>query len=205
MSQSSFWDEKYTQTEHLYSDQPNAFLKKHFDSLAVKSGKVLVPGDGDGRNGLWLAEQGFPVEAFDYSKVAVSKANQQAINRGLTYTSRQLDVSDWKAEANQFDFVVIIFLHLPKNLWQHLLTSSLQTLRPGGSLIIQVFSKDQLGNSSGGPKDLNLLFETREFEEISQAFAQFDLKKDEEPIAEGPLHTGPASMISFKGLSKKSL
>jgi 2-polyprenyl-3-methyl-5-hydroxy-6-metoxy-1,4-benzoquinol methylase len=200
---SELWDERYAKTDYLYSDRPNEFMKRYFEGLDPNGARVLLPGDGDGRNGLWLAKQGFRVEAFDYSKVASEKANRRAREAGLAYSSRYQDVNDWAPEKSQFDFVVIVFLHLEKAAWEYLIEASLATLKPGGSLIIQVFSKDQLGKTSGGPKDLGLLFEPEDFHELTERFDSFELSKEDSEIAEGSLHTGLASLISFKGLSKK--
>jgi hypothetical protein len=102
---SELWDERYAKTDYLYSDRPNEFMKRHFEALTPNGARVLLPGDGDGRNGLWLAKQGFQVEAFDYSKVASEKANRRAREAWLAYSSRHQDVNDWVPEKSQFDFV----------------------------------------------------------------------------------------------------
>ncbi|MFW7381533.1 MAG: class I SAM-dependent methyltransferase [Oligoflexus sp.] len=193
-----FWNERYRQAEHLYSDQANEFLKDFFTKQGQK-GEVLVPGDGDGRNGLWLARQGFSVSAVDYSEVAVAKGMQRAQREGLAYHSQAQSVENWQPEENRYDYAALIFLHLPKDLMQQTLDKILVALRPGASLIIEVFSQDQLQRSSGGPKDLGLLYQTLDFEKLKAHFARHRLEQRDCYLQEGPLHTGDASVINFIG------
>lgn len=204
MSQENKWNEKYAQHKHLYSDQPNQFIRNFFESVNSNSKKVILPGDGDGRNGLWLARQGFDVSAFDYAEVAVDKANRISRELGLNYKSQHLDVTSWNPVSKSFDYVVLVFLHLEDAQRKHLMTQALKCLRPGGAFICQVFSKDQMGKTSGGPKDLSLLYDLSDFELMNPHFAAIELEKKLVELEEGPFHTGTASVINFIGKGFKN-
>ncbi len=194
MSANSFWNEKYQNSEYLYSSEPNVFLTKIVSSLNV--GKALVPGDGDGRNGLWLARQGFTVDAFDFSEVAVQKANASATQKNLNYRSKVLAAENFQVCQSTYDIVAIIFLHLPKDVMKTLLQKCVESLKPDGTLLIQVFSQQQLSLNSGGPKDINLLYKPDDFQWLEGSFKSCSIEQTDCELAEGPLHTGKASVVN---------
>lgn len=192
-----FWNERYQSADELYSNQPNKFLK---DCLTAKGkGTVILPGDGDGRNGLWLARQGFAADAFDYSSTAVVKAMQSAAKDNLSYFSSCTSAEEWEPKPAFYDHAAIVFLHLPHVSMQNLLEKVLLSLKKEGTLCIEVFSKDQLGYTSGGPKDPALLYTVETFAWLGRRFKGYELLQVETFLTEGPLHTGQASVINFAG------
>lgn len=201
MSASQFWDERYRHCDFLYSSEANQFLRENCGILTEK-GHILVPGDGDGRNGIALAKQGFRVTAFDYSAVAVEKANRLAQGMDIGYHSHVQDANDFRAIAAGFDGAVWIFLHLPTSLRQKLLGEIVHSLKPGGSLILQVFAKEQLGRDSGGPKDLDLLCSGEDFVSLFSEFQKVSVEKDEVELNEGPLHRGRAVVYNVKAINR---
>lgn len=194
MSANSFWNEKYQNSEYLYSSEPNVFLSKIASSLSV--GKALVPGDGDGRNGLWLARKGYTVDAFDFSEVAVQKANASASQKNLKYRSEVLAAETFQVCQSTYDIVAIIFLHLPKDVMKTLLQKCVESLKPEGILLIQVFSQQQLSLNSGGPKDINLLYKPDDFHWLEGSFKSCSIEQADCELSEGPLHTGKASVVN---------
>lgn len=194
MSANSFWNEKYQNSEYLYSSEPNVFLRKSVSNLSAR--KALMPGDGDGRNGLWLAHQGWSVEAFDFSEVAVKKANTSASEKNLPYRSEVLAAENFQVVDGRYDIVAIIFLHLPKETMKTLLKKSTESLKENGTLLIQVFSQDQLDLNSGGPKDINLLYRPEDFRWLEDSFKTFFVEQVDCALSEGPLHTGKASVVN---------
>lgn len=194
VSANSFWNEKYQNSEYLYSSEPNVFLSKIVSSLSV--GKALVPGDGDGRNGLSLARKGFSVDAFDFSEVAVQKANTSASQHNLKYRSEVLAAENFQACKETYDFVAIIFLHLPKDVMKTLLQKCTESLKADGTLLIQVFSQEQIALNSGGPKDINLLYKPDDFRWLEEHFKSLSIEQADCELSEGPLHTGKASVVN---------
>lgn len=191
---SKFWDERYRDHENLYTSAPNEFLRATLDSRGdLRGRRALVPGDGDGRNGRYLARLGMKVEAYDASTVGVAKANDKAKAEGLDYHAEVRDLATWSPAPGSTDLIAIIFMHVPSALRSRLLDVS--GLAVGGEIIAEVFAKSQLGRSSGGPKDADLLFALEDFQALQSRFDSFELRETEVELREGPFHSGPARVI----------
>lgn len=189
------WNERFSQAEPVYGEQPNAFLAAQ--SSRFRQGmKLLVPADGYGRNGIWLARQGFSVHTVDLSQVGVARSRQTAQAAGLAMTIEQGDLALWQWPESEFDGVFAIFLHLPPELRPKVHAGMLRALKPGGLVILEAFSTAQLKYSSGGPKRVELLYSP---ELLRQDFAGAEalvLEEKEAQISEGPLHSGAASVVN---------
>lgn len=194
-----FWDERYQADTFLYGATPNDYLVAQRPRF--RSGMhALVPGDGEGRNGVWLAEQGLHVVTVDLSDVGQRKAQQLAEQRGVELTALQADLTRWTWPVSEFDVVASIFLHLPPSVRQEMHQAMLKALRPGGLLIIEAFRPEQLQyrekyGSSGGPPKEEMLFSAEmlradfaDAEEIELAAVDVDMG------AHGP-HRGLTAVI----------
>jgi SAM-dependent methyltransferase len=190
----AMWDERFSQPEPVYGEQPNNYLRAQVHRLAAGA-SVLVPGDGYGRNGLWLATQGFQVHTVDLSPIGVERARNSARDAGLTLTIEQADLSTWAWPQNQFDAVFSIFLHLFPNVRPAIHANMLRALVPGGLCFLEAFTPAQLKFSSGGPKQVDLLYSA---EILRQDFAAAEILALEEtmvPLDEGRLHRGPGAVV----------
>ena len=194
------WDERFAQAEPVYGEQPNAYLRAQAPRLNPGC-KILVPGDGYGRNGLWLATQDFQVTTVDLSPVGVERARKSAQAAGLAMTIEEADLATWTWPVGKFDAVASIFLHLPPDLRPQIHGRMLAALKPGGLLIIEAFTPAQLQHSSGGPKQLELLY-TAEILRNDFARAEvLELLEVEIDLDEGRLHRGPAAVV--RGVFRK--
>lgn len=197
MSQAmNFWDQQFAVEGYKYGTAPNAFLTEQAHRLAPHS-KVLVPGDGEGRNGVWLAGQGHQVTALDASTVGLQKAKALALDRGVSVQLLQADLADWQADS-LFDAVVLTYVHLPPGLRPHAHRRLAQALRPGGVLILEAFHPLQLGHPSGGPKQTDMLYTLDMLREdfsglVEDAWAQ----ECETALHEGPGHQGSAAVTRY--------
>jgi SAM-dependent methyltransferase len=190
----AMWDERFSRAEPVYGEQPNGYLRAQVHRLAPGS-SVLVPGDGYGRNGLWLARQGFRVHTVDLSPIGVERARASAREAGLRLTIEQADLSTWAWPQNQFDAVFSIFLHLFPNVRPAIHANMLRALVPGGLCILEAFTPAQLKFSSGGPKLVDLLYSA---EILRQDFAAADILALEEAtvsLDEGRMHSGPGAVV----------
>jgi hypothetical protein len=188
------WDERFSQSQPVYGDQPNAFLAAQ-TSRFQRGMKLLVPADGYGRNGIWLARQGFSVHTVDLSPVGVARARQTAEAAGLAMTIEQADLALWKWPEAEFDGVFAIFLHLPPEDRAKVHGAMLQSVKQGGLVILEAFSTSQLKYSSGGPKRVELLYTA---EMLRQDFAGAEpvvLEEREAQISEGTMHSGAAALM----------
>jgi SAM-dependent methyltransferase len=194
------WNERFAKTEFAYGKEPNQFFKQEIDKLPP--GKLLLLGEGEGRNGVYAATKGWKVEAIDWSEKGKEKAEKLARENGVKIEYTVADLSEYKPKENFYDAVGLIFLHLPPELreWVHLNTTN--SLKSGGVVILESYSKDQIKNSSGGPKDPDLL---HSLEEIFTDFSDLDIKtfsKEKIDLNESHIHTGTADVIRYIGIKK---
>jgi SAM-dependent methyltransferase len=191
-----FWNERYAQHQSVYGAEPNEFFKEQLQSL--KPGKLLLPAEGEGRNAIYAASLGWQVTAYDYSEVAKTKTLEKAAALGiLSITYEVADLSQIILPEVKYDLIALIYVHLPREIRKHLLRECIKSLKPGGRLILEVFSKDQLHYNSGGPKDASLLYSLLE---LAEDVAGMKINIQEEVITtldEGPFHSGSASVVRF--------
>jgi SAM-dependent methyltransferase len=188
------WDERFSQPDPIYGDGPNSFLKEQAQrwNLGIR---VLVPGDGYGRNGVWLARQGFRVHTVDLSPVGVERARKNAQAAGLQITIDCSDLAAWAWPVGKFDAVASIFLHLPPEIRPEIHASMLRSLKPGGIVILEAFTPAQLQYSSGGPKQIELLYTA---ETLRNDFADAEVTELTEEVVEleeGEMHSGPGAVV----------
>jgi SAM-dependent methyltransferase len=194
----AMWDERFSQTEPAYGEKPNGFLESQAHRL--KPGmKVLVPADGYGRNGIWLAKQGLEVHTVDLSPVGVERARKNAQAAGVKITMEVADLSTWNWPVAEYGAVVAIFLHLPPDARAKVHASMLRALKPGGIVILEAFSPEQLKYKSGGPKDVALLYTaeslSRDFAEEAGHMETVLLEEKVVELSEGHMHSGPGAVV----------
>mgnify|MGYP001626157511 CR=1 FL=1 len=186
---SDFWNQKFSSADYFYGDQPNDFLRSQIFRLKPGA-RVLVVGDGEGRNGVWLAEQGFKVTSIDYSSVGCEKSRKLAAQRGVSLTTECADLLSWAWPVAEFDAVVSIFLHfLPDD--RLLIHRAIEAaLAPEGWLVIELFHPKQLGYSSGGPKNRDMLLSPDELEADFPALDWWLITEGCTRLTEGRGHAG---------------
>jgi len=194
------WDLRYGGAEYIYGKEPNQWVEKCLSEL--KPGKILLPADGEGRNGVWAARMGWAVYAFDMSERAQTKALALAKEFNVVVDYRLGDATLIEYPTGSFDAIAVVFLHLPEEIRQVVFKRLITFLKPGGHLIVEAFTKRHFGNTGAGPKDITLLYDP---EQIKEDLMGMDLKWFEESeylIDEGPNHQGKA--ISLKVLAQKA-
>ena len=196
---SSFWDHNFAVAGFKYGTLPNAFLSDQALRLPAAC-DVLVPGDGEGRNSVWLAQQGHRVTAMDSSVVGLKKTSALAQERGVAVQTVQGDLADWAPAPAAFDAVVLTYVHLPPSIREAAHRRLAATLRPGGWLMLESFHPSQLAHSSGGPKDPDMLYTpamlSGDFAGLLEEFMAWD---GETLLAEGSGHQGLAHVTRWMG------
>ncbi len=201
-----FWEERYAQEEYIYGKEPNAFLKEVLPTL--KAGKILFPAEGEGRNAVFAAKNGWDVSAFDASTEGKKKALALAEQHGTQIDYQVSTLEDVDYPMHSFDALALVFAHFPENNrkdYHHKLASF---IKPNGTLIIEGFSKRQsefqVSNpNAGGPKDQNMLYD---LEALKADFKGFDfLKADETEVelSEGAHHVGLSSVVRIVAIKKQ--
>jgi uncharacterized OsmC-like protein len=150
------WDERYRGAPLLWTERPNQLVVEEVSGL--KPGRALDLGAGEGRNAVWLAEQGWQVTAVDFSPVALDRAASRAKQSGVQVEWVQADVTQYTPAAASFDLVVILYLHLPPDARQRVLAQAANGLRPGGRIVIVEHDLENLSSGHGGPQEPSVLF-----------------------------------------------
>jgi cyclopropane fatty-acyl-phospholipid synthase-like methyltransferase len=192
----SDWDIPYQAKDYLFGERPNRHLVAE-RKLFQPNMKALAIGDGEGRNGVWLACQGLDVLSIDLSEVGLSKARQLAALKNVCIRTLQLDIRDYKWPAEAFDLIVSVFVHFDPLDRPYLHERMQYCLKTGGILVLISFGPRQSHYSSGGPQRQELYYTT---EEIRRDFCDMNLLRlDEydEDLCEGRAHTGKSHVISF--------
>ena len=141
--QAAFWDERYKGEDFAFGTSPNEFLVSQAQHL--KPGlRALVPGDGEGRNGVWLAEQGLIVDTVDVSPLGVAKARKLAQGRGVEINATLADLLTWAWPRDAYDIVAALYIHFFDSDRPRIHRAMLDALKPGGILILEAFRPEQL-------------------------------------------------------------
>ncbi|MBN9245011.1 MAG: class I SAM-dependent methyltransferase [Mesorhizobium sp.] len=191
------WDERYNRADYLFGTKPNEFLVSQ--AFRLEGGmRVLAVADGEGRNGVWLAEQALEVVAVDASSVGLQKSRELAAKRGVMLTTVKADLAVWEWEAERYDVVIAIFIQFAAPMLRDRMFEGFYTaLKPGGSLIMQGYRVEQLRYGTGGPPDAKQLYTS---ELLLSAFAHWEicyLKEHDGPVDEGAGHSGMSALIDL--------
>ena len=154
------WDERYRTPEYIFGDQPCQWLIMNQHRLP-KSGTAIALGDGEGRNGVFLAGVGLQVTSVDLSEVGLSKARDLASMRGVMIETVKADLEHFTMTPESQDLIVSIYCHLPEAIRQPLHQRAELALKPGGLFILEAFHQSQLNYQSGGPKTTDLLYDLK--------------------------------------------
>lgn len=200
--QQNNWDARYKGEHYAYGKEPNTFFREWLQKF--KPGAILMAADGEGRNGVFAATQGWKVTSFDLSVEGRSKALQLATenNVAIEYIVSDLEQLDFEKES--FDAIGLIYAHFTADKKSDLHKKLDDYLKPGGIIIFEAFSKKHLqlrtlNPSVGGPQDIDMLFSK---EELQADFKNYDilmLEEEEISLNEGAYHIGKGSVIRFVG------
>lgn len=188
---------RYSEPGYHYGTEPTEFVAAQ--KALLKPGQMaLVPGDGEGRHGVWLAEQGLDVTSFDPSSVGMEKARKLAAERGVQIEASVGDLLSWDWRENSVDVVVLTYVHVAPETRRLGHAGAWRALRPGGLLILEGFSPRQVEmrkhGATGGPKDPAWLFsEDMMLEDFPGA--EFLILEDTDVEFEGRTHGGRCALL----------
>lgn len=188
------WNQRYNTAEYIYGTEPNDFLREHAASIPA-GGTVLCLTEGEGRNAVFLAQQGYRVTAVDSSEVGLAKADALASARGVQITCIHADLAQFTLGEHDWDGIVSIFCHLPSAIRQPLYAALGLALTPGGVFLLESYTPAQLAFNTGGPKDVDMLVDAATLRRELPGLQFSLLEERQREVVEGTYHTGLAAVV----------
>jgi len=212
----TFWNSVFSKPEYHYGTSPNDFLRDKVEHYVLNGQWFAILGidlpeelhvvefaAGEGRNSVWLAQQGFQVTAFDLSDVGMKKARELARQHDVVIDTRTDDAIDlglnatgWRDSA---DVLVSTFFHVSPERKRNLLAAHRNILRSGGILIAEWFHPDQRlhNHSSGGPGSSEMMFTAAELRTHFADWLVLECRETTRTLAEGDGHQGTAAVTQL--------
>ena len=199
MSELERWEARFSVPDYVFGTQPNAFLRAQAHLLPAR-GRALAVADGEGRNGVWLAEQGLDVLSVDFSPEGQAKARALARERGVSLKVEQADMTRWTWAPEAFDVVAAIFVQFADPAQRAAMFDGIKrTLKPGGLLLLEGYGLKQLEYGTGGPRARDHLYTRELLEQAFSDFASLDIREHDTAIEEGKHHVGMSALIDLVG------
>lgn len=197
-----FWNERYKATSYAYGEAPNVYFEKCLSHLPA--GKILLPADGEGRNGVYAATKGWQVDAFDISEEGKSKANALAAKKNVSIHYTIADANVIQLDNEHYDAIALIYAHFHENDRKRLHQKLNDSLKVGGHVIVEAFSKNNLeyvakNPKIGGPKDVSMLYNIEDLQSDFPNYKWIELKETVVDLEEGDYHVGQGSVIRCFG------
>lgn len=198
------WDDRYSETGFAYGTEANDFLKEMFEKIPI-GGHVLCLAEGEGRNAVFLAQNGYQVTAIDLSEVGLNKALKLAGDRGVTITTQVADLADYSLGQQQWDGIVSIWAHMPEAIQRRVHAQVVPALKPGGVFILEAYTYQQttmegVGGPPASQKDRFVSLEDLQ-SELAELDDIFGIEK-QRSISEGTRHQGLSAVVQFIGYKK---
>ncbi len=193
----TIWNERYSSEDFLFGKEPNRFFKETIDGF--NPGKLLLPAEGEGRNAVYAAKLGWEIDAFDASRVGKDKALDLAEQEGVAINYEVSMIEDFESKPGSYDAISLIFCHLQPEIRKPFFDRLVESLAPGGVIIVEGFRKEQLGLTSGGPKDPAMLYSAEQLASDFKQLSKLDITQETVWLDEGPGHQGEAKVVRMIG------
>jgi len=197
MSELARWNLRFAEPDYIFGTAPNRFLASKADLLR-RGQSALCVADGEGRNSVWLAEQGLEVHAFDFSPPAVEKAKRLAATRGVQVRHEVAGVDDWSWPQAAYDVVAAIFVQFAgPEMRARMFARMAQALKPGGLLLLEGYTPKQLEYRTGGPSQVENLYTEALLRDAFRDLEILELREYEAELEEGWRHAGRSALIDL--------
>ncbi len=193
----AFWDTRYDTEDFIFGTEPSQFIRAHARLIAPGQSALCVA-DGEGRNSVYLAEQGVKVTAWDGSAVGLEKARGLARARGVEVDFHHAQAEGYPWTARQYDAVVGIFIQFAgPGLRDEMLAGMIDATAPGGLILLHGYTPKQLEYRTGGPGKLENLYTEAFLRETFAGHEILELKSYETELNEGAGHAGMSALVDL--------
>lgn len=187
------WNDRYGGGEHIFGKEPNEYFQKKINTLTP--GSILLPGDGEGRNGVYVAGKGWDVTSADFSEIALERAKEFASERNVKLNFQFINLITEELPQNKYDVVGVSFLHFNGENKGIVYRKLSETIKVGGYLILECFSTEQIKLNSGGPRKKDSLFSVKELKDYFEGFEFIEAEDIKIQLHEGKGHQGDAYVV----------
>lgn len=192
----AMWNARYSEEGFAYGSAPNDFLVERTADLL---GPVLSLAEGEGRNGVWLATRGLEVTAVDLSPVGLEKAEALAASHGVHLHTVVADLATYDVAPGAWGSIVAIWCHLPPVERARLFAACVKGLRPGGAMLIESYTPDQIALGTGGPRDRALCMTLAALRDELRGLELVVGREVRRDVHEGRYHEGPSATVQVLG------
>jgi 2-polyprenyl-3-methyl-5-hydroxy-6-metoxy-1,4-benzoquinol methylase len=189
------WNDRYGQSDYFYGTEPNDFLSMTAHRMPM--GAVMCLADGEGRNSTFLASLGYEVSSVDISPVGIQKTLELARRKHVEVNAEVGDLESFDLGVNKWQGIVSIFCHLPSELRRDVHRRVVAALAPGGVVILEAYTPNQIGRGTGGPQSADLLMTTESLQEEFSHLEILHLQEVDREVIEGTGHSGTASVVQL--------
>ncbi len=191
------WDARFSTDSYIFGTEPNVWLAQH-RALLPPGARVLAVADGEGRNSVWMAQQGLQVDAFDISPVGVGKAIRLAAQAGVDVNFQVCSAEDFDWKVGEYDAVVAIFIQFADpDTRRELFKRMKAALRPDGLILLQGYTPKQLEYRTGGPPNIDHLYTEALLKEAFGDMTIAEMTAYDDVLTEGTQHAGQSALIGL--------
>lgn len=188
------WNSSFSDDDYVYGEIPNQFIKENSDHIPENSA-VACLAEGEGRNAVYLAKQGHRVTAYDQSNVGLDKTKKLAAKHDVNVATVEMDLTKEKVDENLYDAAIMVFGHVPRSDQAFLMESLMNAVKPGGYVIFEVYSEDQLDYRTGGPPVKDMLYDPADILQWMGQSKFLHFYYGEAERKEGKRHSGTGHVI----------
>ena len=192
----NIWNERFKSEEYYYGEEPNVFIQQQAFRLEPCQ-KVIAFAEGEGRNAVFLAKRNLEVTAIDYAESGLQKAKKLAQKHGVDIHTKKIDLMVEDVASDEYDAAIMVFGHFHKNVQTMVLNKMKKAIKPKGILMLEVFSKEQLKYGTGGPPELEMLYEPKDILAWCEGHEVIHFFYGEQERVAGKVHNGLAHIIQL--------
>ncbi|GIO08845.1 methyltransferase [Brevibacillus reuszeri] len=192
----NIWNERFNSEEYYYGEEPNVFIQQQAFRLEP-SQKVIAFAEGEGRNAVFLAKRNLEVKAIDYAESGLQKAKKLAQKHGVDIHTQKIDLMVEDVASEEYDAAIMVFGHFHKNAQTMVLNKMKKAIKPKGILMLEVFSNEQLKYGTGGPPELDMLYEPKDILAWCEGHEVIHFFYGEQERVAGKVHNGLAHVIQL--------
>ncbi len=190
----NLWEEKFSQEGYLYGEEPNEFIREQAWRLEGRK-RIVAFAEGEGRNAVFLARKGHDVTAWDYTQSGLDKTKQLAERHQVRVETGQKDLIHDSVPSEEYDASIMVFGHFLKKDQKTVFDKLVSVVKPGGIVMLEVYSEDQLSYGTGGPKSVDMVYHPADILQWIQGYKVLHFFYGEQERVEGKGHTGTGHVI----------